>query len=80
MKALSRILSGTRPCIGVLKSRENLEHTASVLGLGNHYLDLRAELEEQILRYGELLEYGTAKEAVTGKLRQAIAQGMGLLP
>jgi nucleoside-triphosphatase len=58
MNALSRILSGTKPCIGVLKSKENLEHASSALGLDNRYLDLRARLEEQILRSGELMEYG----------------------
>jgi nucleoside-triphosphatase len=81
MNALSRILSGGKPCIGVLKSRENLEHTTSMLRLENSYLDLRAKLEEQILSCGELLEYRTAsKEMAAVKLRRAIACGMGQMP
>jgi nucleoside-triphosphatase len=57
MNVLSRILSGSKPCVGVLKSKENLEHSSSVLGLDNRYPDLRARLEEQILHNGQLMEY-----------------------
>jgi nucleoside-triphosphatase len=76
MGALSKILSGGKPCIGVLKSKENLENTSSMLCLGSHCLDLRAKLEERILRCGELLDYSLPKEIITDKLRQAIARGL----
>ena len=71
MNALERILSGNKPCVGVLKSEENLRRSLSRLRLGNRCLDLRARLEEQIARNGELLEYSRAEEANIGKRLQA---------
>jgi len=55
MGALRRLLSGCVPCMGVLKSRENLLHASSVLGLGTEYLALHEELEALIRDGGEII-------------------------
>lgn len=55
MAALDRLLAGPVPCVGVLKSRANLAHTLSRLGLGEGYLALHAALEERIRAGGSLL-------------------------
>lgn len=65
MGPLRRILSGAKPCIGVLKSAGNLAHTSSVLKLGAEYPALHKELEDLIRQKGELL-------TVTDKNRPAI--------
>lgn len=57
MAALLRILSGSKPCIGVLKSAENLAHMATMLHLENEYLGLRATLEKSIERSGRIVEF-----------------------
>jgi len=55
MDALKRVLSGGVPCVGVFKSRENLIHASSVLGLGAEYPALHRELEALIRKRGELI-------------------------
>lgn len=55
MDPLRRILSGTKPCVGVLKSTQNLAHTASVLHLGKDYFDFHQQLKDLICSNGELL-------------------------
>ena len=54
MDSLIRILSSGKPCCGVLKSQENLVHTASILKLGEEYADCRSKLAAKLEEDGEL--------------------------
>ena len=55
MRTLEQILQSGKPCIGVLKSEENLAHTASELHLEQSYFTNRRLLEKMILREGEVI-------------------------
>ena len=55
MKTLFRIISGGKPCIGVLKSAQNLSHTVSKQNLSSEYLILHKHLEQEIQSKGELI-------------------------
>lgn len=55
MNTLSRILTGNKPCCGVLKAWENLAHTCSVLRLEDEYDVLHSGLESTLRRSGKLI-------------------------
>ena len=55
MGSLLRIVSGDKPCIGVLKSAPNLAYAMSQLNLDNEYLRLHSRLEQIIRLKGELI-------------------------
>ncbi|MCL2707398.1 MAG: nucleoside-triphosphatase [Dehalococcoidia bacterium] len=55
MKTLLRIISGRKPCIGVLKSAQNLSHTVSKQNLSSEYLILHKQLEQEIQSKSELI-------------------------
>lgn len=57
LSTLLRVLSNGNPCIGVLKSQENLQHTLSALQLEDHYFNLNKMLERVIASNGEILDY-----------------------
>lgn len=62
MSSLLRMLSNGKPCIGVLKSQKNLEHTLAELGLDESYLDLRSMLERTVKSCGEILNFNMGCE------------------
>jgi len=55
MKPLQQILLGGKPCIGVLKSWQNLSHAESVLKLGHNYTAKHIELVRLIQSKGKLI-------------------------
>ncbi len=55
MDILKRIISGSKPCLGVIKSGEKLAHTAASLNLKHEYTLLHKDLEETIRFNGEIL-------------------------
>lgn len=54
-ESLERIFLSKKPCIGVLKSRDNLTHTMSTLGLGQEYMMLHSAIEKGIISRGNLI-------------------------
>ena len=48
MTPLQKILALDKPCAGILKSRDNLAHTAERLSLPPHVLTLRDDLQKQL--------------------------------
>ena len=54
MSALDRILSGDKPCFGVLKSSEDLSRAAAKLNAPN-LTGLHKALESRILSVGEII-------------------------
>lgn len=54
MNPLRRILSSGMPCIGILKSKENLIHTITMLNLRNEYLGKHEELVRLIQENGTI--------------------------
>ncbi len=54
MNSLRRILSSGMPCIGILKSKENLIHTITMLKLRNEYLSKHEEMVRLIQKNGTI--------------------------
>lgn len=54
VNSLFRLLSKGIPCIGIVKSRENLQHTASTFQLQQPYLQKHAQLLSLIQQNGSL--------------------------
>jgi len=71
MDALERILSGSTPCIGTFKSRENFAHTSSVLKLTcrNEHRELEQRLKKWLAPVTEQ-NYDEVRE----RLRSIIAE------
>lgn len=66
MASLNKILALGKPCLGVIKSRENLSRTARGLELPQHILSLRDALQQTIGENGNVLtvaETGCPKTA-----------------
>lgn len=78
MQCLDAILALGKPCLGVLKSQENLAHTAARLGLPCGILRQSQRLYQRIARGGKVLDVnknnlGQTAQAVAGFV--AAAQG-----
>ncbi len=54
MENLYDILSCGKPCIGVMKSKDNLSHTSNMLNLEGRYMQLHQNLENIITSNGQL--------------------------
>lgn len=61
-QTLLDLLEGPKPCIGVLKSAENLAHTLSVLGPMPQVARRRQTLEKAILGRGELVLFSPSAQ------------------
>jgi nucleoside-triphosphatase len=55
MRRLEHILQGGKPCIGVLKSADNLAHMVSELSLEDSYFQRHCLLEKMILLRGDVI-------------------------
>lgn len=67
MQPLSAILALGKPCAGVLKSHENLVHTAQKLGLPQSVLRQRDELQGRLVAGGSVLTVREGNLAETAR-------------
>ncbi|MCL2679211.1 MAG: nucleoside-triphosphatase [Dehalococcoidia bacterium] len=77
MKPLLRIINAEKPCIGVLKSAQNLSHAILSLNLDNEYLSLHRHLEQTILSKGKLISVASENKSAT---QEYIARYLQQLP
>lgn len=78
MATLQGILNGSKPCIGVLKSRENLEHTFRTLHLGQDYRQAHDSLRNTIADNGVIRTLGPTtadRKGIREEILQIITQG-----
>lgn len=71
---LYELLTMGKPCIGVLKSLDNLEHTIKSLGLNSEYIALNSELRSFIQSNGQLLTVtDTNKDSISCMINEYIS-------
>lgn len=78
METLYSILKGDKPCIGVLKSAENLRRMAQRRGLGPDFMERHSALERFLGEHGMLLTMtegnrGVCAECLDGYIREHIS-------
>lgn len=54
MESLSRILNCGKPCVGVFKSAQNLEHLIRHRGAGPYFVEQHRRLQQQLIQDGML--------------------------
>lgn len=77
MQVLRQILALGKPCVGVIKSRQNLAHMAQKLGLPGQIMQHRQALHQTLAQSGRVLTVtGHNKEEVAQEAQQFVANAV----